>query len=154
MSNDIRSLISSKKRAKVPARDTSVKINSGQSSGEVTTHNSSEYNKTQSTSTEESTVEAELSPTEKTQQLLTELEKLPRIGKRLAVHLEQDVRNELTTYCSEQGITPETFIEAAIVLLNQHPDLKTEIVSEAAHRLRARKRAGYLRRTISMLEGV
>lgn len=156
MSNDIRSLISSKNRAKVPKRDTALKINSETGSAGITTDNltSSEFNQNEPPPAEKSKSEAELSPTEKMQQLLTELEALPRIGKRLAIHLEQNVRTELTTYCSEQDITPETFIEAAIVLLNNHPHLKTEIVSEASSRLRSRKRAGYLRRTISMLEGV
>lgn len=152
MSSDIRSLISSSSRAKVPSRDTSLKINSD--SAEHDNLTSSKFNQTEPIPKEQSTPEAELSPTQKMEQLLTELEGLPKIGKRLAIHLEQNIRTELTTYCSEQDITPETFIEATIVLLKNHPNFKEEIVSEATFRLRSRKRAGYLRRTISMLEGI
>ncbi|WP_156114160.1 hypothetical protein [Myxosarcina sp. GI1] len=108
---------------------------------------------TEPTKTKQLVVEAELSPTQKMQQLSSELESLPKIGKRLAIHLEQNARTKLTTCCNQREITPETFIEAAIVLLENHPNLKEAILNEAESRLRLRKRAGYLRRTISMIEG-
>ena len=85
------------------------------------------------------------------QKIQAELEKLPQIGKRLAVHLEQQVRAELLYLCDQQEITPEIFLEAAFVALQNQPKLLEDIVIEAKERLAIRKRAGFLRRTKSMI---
>ena len=96
----------------------------------------------------------EASSSEQIDKLQTELSQLPENGKRLAVHLEKELRNELVSYCNQEEITPETFVEASLVILKQHQEIKAEIVSEARSRLSLRKRAGFLRRTISMLKGI
>jgi hypothetical protein len=80
-----------------------------------------------------------------------ELEKLPQVGKRLAIHLEQKVRADLLNLCDRQEITPEVFLEATFVILQNQENLLEEIVTDAKERLAARKKAGFLRRTISMI---
>ncbi len=137
MSNDIRSLITSGSRAKVPPRDASINRHRDQSEPK--------------TSKGEEKVTSSITEIEK---LETELSQLPENGKRLAIHLEKDLRNELVSYCNQQEITPETFIEASLFVLQQHSDLKSQITQEAHSRLLLRKRAGFIRRTISMLKGI
>ncbi|MDV3002638.1 MAG: hypothetical protein N5P05_004293 (plasmid) [Chroococcopsis gigantea SAG 12.99] len=86
------------------------------------------------------------------QQLQAELDNLPQIGKRLAIHLEQEIRANLLQLCDRQEITPETFIEAAYALFQENPDLVEPIVKDAKKRLKQRKRAGLIRRTLSMMD--
>lgn len=133
MSNDIRSLITSGSRTKVSPRDATL-----------------------NRSVEESPTAhlEEASSSGQIEKLETELSQLPENGKRLAVHLEKKLRNELVTYCNQEEITPETFVEASLVILKQHQEIKAQIANEARSRLSLRKRAGFLRRTISMLKGI
>lgn len=142
-SNDIRSLLTSKSRAKVTPRDSSLigkrpRLEPNESSTPPT--NAPSEPKTQASTTED------LSG------LQAELDNLPFIGKRLAIHLETGVRSELVRLCDDNDITPETFIEAAFALLQNKPDLVAEIVADAKARLRRRKRAGLVRRTIAMVQ--
>jgi hypothetical protein len=88
------------------------------------------------------------------QKIQAELEKLPQIGKRLAVHLEQQIRAELLYLCDRIEITPEIFLEAAFVALQNQPKLLEEITTDAKERLAVRKRAGFLRRTKSMIDKI
>jgi hypothetical protein len=90
-------------------------------------------------------------PSSDLQKIEAELEKLPQIGKRLAIHLEQQVRADLLSLCDRQEITPEVFLEATFVILQNQGSLLEEIVTDAKERLAARKKAGFLRRTISMI---
>ncbi len=84
--------------------------------------------------------------------LQAELEKLPTVGKRLAIHLEQGVRASLVRLCDDNDITPEIFMEAALALLLEKPALVTEIVTDAKVRLTKRKQAGMVRRTMAMVQ--
>lgn len=147
--NDIRSLLTSKSRARVAPRDTSL------------------TRKTSPTS-EESRIEVEpLSPDVPELEPPVELEAkskkqkkteaassdiLPSMGKRLAVHLEQGVRSDLVALCDRQDLTPEIFFEAATVFLQAHPDLLDEVITDAKQRLRRRKQAGLVRRTKAMMQ--
>ena len=149
MSNDIRSLITSGSRTKVSPRDATLN------------NNTEKQNKKHLSSPKSQSVEKlptadlqEASSSGQIDKLETELSQLPENGKRLAVHLEKELRNELVSYCNQEEITPETFVEASLVILKQHQEIKAEIVSEARSRLALRKRAGFLRRTISMLKGI
>ena len=99
-----------------------------------------------------STSKTEEQPLTEKQKLEKELESFPTMGKRLAIHLERDVRNELLKLCDEQEITPETFMEATFVLVKQKPNLVKQIMKEAKQRLSQRKRAGLLRRTLSLMD--
>ena len=165
MSNDIRSLITSGSRTKVSPRDATLNNNiekQNKRTADVEKTSELERSKKQSLSSlsnksqEESiTVDREkASSIDQIEKLETELSQLPENGKRLAVHLEKELRNELVSYCNQVEITPETFIEASLVILKQHPQIKSEIVDEARSRLSLRKRAGFIRRTISMLKGI
>jgi hypothetical protein len=97
-------------------------------------------------------VDSQSSPESEVQQLQNELETLPEIGKRLAIHLEKGVRAELIKLCDEAEITPETFIEAACAMLQNNPGLKDKVTEDAITRLQKRKRAGVIRRTIAMVQ--
>ena len=142
--SDIRSLLTSKSRAKVTHRDTSLR--------------SKQPPKTSSEPVEEveALVEADVvdepDPESELQQLQAELETLPEVGKRLAVHLEKGVRGDLVRLCDQAEITPETFIEAACAMLQNNPGLKEKVIEDALVRLQQRKRAGVIRRTIAMVQ--
>jgi hypothetical protein len=150
MSNDIRSLITSGSRTKVSPRDATLNNNN------IEKHKQESFSSSPNKPVEGSfTIDLkETSPSEQIAKLETELSQLPENGKRLAVHLEKEVRNELVAYCNQQEITPETFVEASLVILKQHQEIKEDIAKEARSRLFLRKRAGLIRRTISMLKGI
>ena len=141
---DIRSLITSKSRPKVTPRDTSLSLK-----------RSKEVEEEASAPTEISDADnaAQINgEPQELQRLQAELENLPQVGKRLAVHLEQGIRADLLRLCDEQEITPETFIEAAIALLQSKPDLKEAVIADAKVRLRTRKRAGLVKRTMALVQ--
>jgi hypothetical protein len=141
---DIRSLITSKSRPKVTPRDTSLSLK-----------RSLEVEEEAAAPTEisdaDNSVQTNGEPQE-LQRLQAELENLPQVGKRLAVHLEQGIRSDLLRLCDEEEITPETFIEAAIALLQSKPELKEAVVADAKVRLRERKRAGLVKRTMALVQ--
>ncbi len=141
---DIRSLITSKSRPKVTPRDTSLSLK-----------RSKEVEEEAAAPTEisdaDNSVQTNGEPQE-LQRLQAELENLPQVGKRLAVHLEQGIRSDLLRLCDEEEITPETFIEAAIALLQSKPELKEAVVADAKVRLRERKRAGLVKRTMALVQ--
>jgi hypothetical protein len=141
---DIRSLITSKSRPKVTPRDTSLSLK-----------RSLEVEEEASAPTEISDADDSAQTNgepQELQRLQAELDNLPQVGKRLAVHLEQGIRADLLRLCDEQEITPETFIEAAIALLQFKPELKEAVVADAKVRLRTRKRAGLVKRTMALVK--
>lgn len=140
--NDIRSLLTSKSRAKVAPRDTSL----------IGKHSQTESDESSTPATDAPNKPETQALTEDLDGLQAELEKLPTVGKRLAIHLEQGVRADLVRLCDDNDITPEIFIEAAFTLLQDKPALITEIVAEAKVRLTKRKQAGLVRRTIAMVQ--
>lgn len=148
--NDIRSLLTSKSRARVAPRDTSLTRKAPLTSEEAPSIT------VEPTLSDESQLEPELQPEPKPRkQKKTETasaDNLPTMGKRLAVHLEQGVRSDLVTLCDRQDLTPEIFFEAATVFLQAHPDLLDEVISDAKQRLRQRKQAGLVRRTKAMMQ--
>ncbi|CCQ58656.1 MAG: hypothetical protein MK111_24530 [Crocosphaera sp.] len=156
MSDDIRTLLTNRPRAKVERRDTTLKPNLNDTSvQEKDVSNESDKSLLFSDSEQQemvSTSKTEEQPLTEKQKLEKELESFPTMGKRLAIHLERDVRNELLKLCDEQEITPETFMEATFVLVKQKPNLVKQIMKEAKQRLSQRKRAGLLRRTLSLMD--
>lgn len=140
--DDIRSFLTAKSRTKVTPRDTSL-------IGKKTLTESDDL----SNPTKEILTEPEIQASmEDLSGLQAELEKLPTVGKRLAIHLEQGVRASLVRLCDNNDITPEIFIEAAFILLQDKPALVTEIVTDAKVRLTKRKQAGMVRRTMAMVQ--
>lgn len=125
---DIRSLITSKKRKKVPPRDTSLVSNPQQSQ-----------------------LPSEIQTPDKPE-LEAELDSLPKMGKRLAVNLQEEIRYSLMELCDRVEVTPDTFIEASVVALKSQPELLKEILDDAQVRLAQRKKAGVIRRTLTMME--
>ncbi len=143
MSDDIRSKLISQSKPKVAPRSHSLKRKSSPVQEEIIE--------------EENQSSAELDElgsesASQLQQLQEELERLPTVGKRLAVHLEQRIRADLVKLCDEQEITPEIFIEAAYACLQQQPELLDSIIADAKVRLKQRKQAGVLRRTLAMVQ--
>lgn len=139
--NDIRSILTSKSRAKVAPRDPSLANKRSTSEDE------------QVAEVDDAKPEIDTSATSKDLSgLQTELNNLPTVGKRLAIHLEQGIREDLVKLCDSSDITPEIFIEAAIALLEEKPNLKSKVLADAKVRLAKRKRAGLVRRTLAMME--
>lgn len=167
MTEDIRSMLTN--RAKVPPRNSALKFSQPnkddiqQSTTTEVKNKPLAFEDTKSASPHSAVAQQSEAPivegnarqmsysASELQKIQTELEKLPQIGKRLAVHLEQQVRAELIYLSAQQEITPEIFLEAAFVALRNQPKLLEEIVTEAKERLAVRKRAGFLRRTKSMI---
>ncbi len=141
---DIRSLITSKSRPKVTPRDASLSL---KRSLEVEEEAAAPTEITDANDSAQTNGEPQ-----ELQRLQAELDNLPQVGKRLAVHLEQGIRGDLLRVCDEEEITPETFIEAAIALLQSKPELKEAVVADAKVRLRTRKRAGLVKRTMALVQ--
>ncbi len=142
---DIRSLLTSRARAKVNARDNSL----------IGKRAAVEMGPAERQSADEPNAEAGGVPQPQLPDLSTlqaELESLPQVGKRLAVHLDQPVRAALLQLCDRHELTPEIFIEATLVLLQERPELGAIALEDARVRLAQRKRAGLLRRTIAMAQ--
>lgn len=80
-----------------------------------------------------------------------ELASLPQVSQRRNIRLEVELESRLLTFCQENEITVETFLESCFVEAEQNARLKTELVTEASRRLKLRKQAGKLRRVLSQL---
>ncbi|QLE53506.1 hypothetical protein FD724_37070 (plasmid) [Nostoc sp. C057] len=144
--NDIRSMLTSKSRVKVAPRDPSLSNKRSTPESKPLVEVDDEIPETEiDTSTTSATSEDLLG-------LETELNNLPTVGKRLAVHLEQGIREDLVKLCDSNDITPEILIEAAIALLQEKPNLKSKVLADAKVRLAKRKRAGLVRRTLAMMQ--
>lgn len=85
--------------------------------------------------------------------LKAELAKIPETNRHSAIVLEKELDQSLTRYCKDNRITIEVFLEAAWVHVTANPEAMEEILTEAKRRYADRKRAGKLRRLITMLEG-
>ncbi len=87
------------------------------------------------------------------EQLKVELAKIPEMNRHSAIVLEKELDQHLTRYCKDHRITVEVFLEAAWVHASSNPAVMEQILIEAKRRYADRKRAGKLRRLITMLEG-
>jgi hypothetical protein len=87
------------------------------------------------------------------EELKAELANIPETIRHSAIVLEKELDQKLTRYCKDQRITVEVFLEAAWLHASSNPDAMNEILVEAKRRYTDRKRAGKLRRLITMLEG-
>lgn len=83
--------------------------------------------------------------------LKSQLAKYPETKRHSAIVLEKEISIELTQYCKSQGITVETYLEAAWAIANTDPVLLERITTEGAKRYKSRKEAGKIRRLITML---
>lgn len=154
--NDIRSLLTSKSRARVAPRDTSLTRKASPFNEELLP-DAAEPDLPDEPQLElepqpEPEPEPEPKPKKQKKVEAANSDNLPTMGKRLAVHLEQGVRSNLVALCDRQDLTPEIFFEAATVFLQAHPDLLDEVITDAKQRLRQRKQAGLVRRTKAMMQ--
>lgn len=101
----------------------------------------------------ETKVSAAPSTSDTLEELKAELAKIPETNRHSAIVLEKELDQNLTRYCKDNRITIEVFLEAAWVHASSNPDAKSEILAEAKRRYADRKRAGKLRRLLTMLEG-
>jgi hypothetical protein len=165
---DIRSMLA--KRAKVPPRDNSLKLGNStrKSDGrDKPPHESGETEaefedvslqaKTE-THLEDTSFLSSSSPND-VNHIEAELEKLPKTGKRLAIHLEEQVRKELMSFCDRHELTPEVLLEAIFVNFQfqyEKADSKklAKIITDARERLATRKKVGLLKRTLSMINKI
>ena len=83
--------------------------------------------------------------------LKIQLANYPETQRHSAIVLEKELDQELTRYCKAQGVTVETFLEAAWQVASEDQVLLQRILEEAERRYRSRKEAGKLRRLITML---
>ncbi|WP_375514994.1 hypothetical protein [uncultured Nostoc sp.] len=144
--NDIRSMLTSKSRVKVAPRDPSLSNKRSTPESKPLVEVDDEIPETEIDTSTTSATSEDLSGLE------TELNNLTTVGKRLAVHLEQGIREDLVKLCDSNDITPEILIEAAIALLQEKPNLKSKVLADAKVRLAKRKRAGLVRRTLAMMQ--
>lgn len=98
-------------------------------------------------------VKAAPSPSDTLKELKAELAKIPETNRHSAIVLEKELDQTLTRYCKDNRITIEVFLEAAWVHASSNPDAMAEILAEAKRRYSDRKKAGKLRRLLTMLEG-
>lgn len=87
------------------------------------------------------------------EELKAELAKIPETNRHSAIVLEKELDQALTRYCKDNRITIEVFLEAAWVHASSNPAAMEQILAEAKRRYGNRKKAGKLRRLITMLEG-
>lgn len=92
-------------------------------------------------------------PNDALEELKAELAKVSPTNRHSAIVLEQELDQALTRYCKENRITIEVFLEAAWGYASANPTAMEEILAAAKHRYSDRKRAGKLRRMLTMLEG-
>ena len=102
---------------------------------------------------EPETTQEDTAPSDATlEELKVQLAKFPPTRRHSAIVLDQDIDQELTRFCKDQGVTVEVFLEAAWLLTSAEPELMKTIMVEAKRRYKARKIAGQLRRLITMLK--
>jgi hypothetical protein len=86
------------------------------------------------------------------EELKQQLAQFPNTRRRSGIVLEEELDLELTTYCKKNGITVETFLEAAWLIVSEKEAILKKINKEAKNRYAQRKEAGHLRRLITTLE--
>ena len=91
-------------------------------------------------------------PSDAIAELKAELAQIPQTNRHSASVLDKELDQNLTRHCKDQRITVETFLEAAWIYADANPEAMAEILTEAKRRYAERKRAGKLRRLITMLE--
>jgi hypothetical protein len=87
------------------------------------------------------------------EELKAELAKIPPTRRHSAIVLDAEIDANLTRLCKEKGVTVEVFLEAAWLQAVGSSGLMEKILVEAKSRYNSRKRAGKLRRLITMLSG-
>jgi hypothetical protein len=85
-------------------------------------------------------------------ELEDELAQIPNTVRHSAIVIDASIDKPLTAFCKENKITVELFLEAAWNLSNSDPVYLQLILADAKQRYSVRKRAGKIRRLITMLQ--
>jgi len=133
---------SNRKRTVVPSRKDTL-ISPKQESEQITQQSTPAKEPSKETTGDNSTLE----------ELKAELAKIPPTRRHSAVVLDAEIDANLTRFCKEKGVTVEVFLEAAWLQAVSSSELMEKILVEAKSRYDSRKRAGKLRRLITMLSG-
>ena len=133
---------SNRKRTVVPSREDTL-ISPKQGSEPIAQPDNAENEASKETANSNTTLE----------ELKAELAKIPPTRRHSAVILDAEIDANLTRFCKEKGVTVEVFLEAAWLQAVSSPELMEKILVEAKSRYDSRKRAGKLRRLITMLSG-
>ena len=133
---------SNRKRTVVPSREDTL-ISPKQGSEPIAKPDHAENEASKETTNSHSTLE----------ELKAELAKIPPTRRHSAVILDAEIDADLTRFCKEKGVTVEVFLEAAWLQAVSSSELMEKILVEAKSRYASRKRAGKLRRLITMLSG-
>jgi len=133
---------SNRKRTVVPSREDTL-IAPKQESEQITQQSTPANQPSKETTGDNSTLE----------ELKAELAKIPPTRRHSAVVLDAEIDANLTRFCKEKGVTVEVFLEAAWLQAVASSELMEKILVEAKSRYDSRKRAGKLRRLITMLSG-
>jgi hypothetical protein len=131
---------SNRKRTVVPSREDTL-ISPKQGSEPIAQPDNAENEASQETANSNTTLE----------ELKAELAQVPPTRRHSAVILDAEIDANLTRFCKEKGVTVEVFLEAAWLQSAASPELMEKILVEAKSRYDSRKRAGKLRRLITML---
>jgi hypothetical protein len=131
---------SNRKRTVVPSREDTL-ISPKQGSEPLAQPENAENEASKETANSNTTLE----------ELKAELAKVPPTRRHSAVILDAEIDANLTRFCKEKGVTVEVFLEAAWLQSAASPELMEKILVEAKSRYDSRKRAGKLRRLITML---
>lgn len=84
--------------------------------------------------------------------LAAQIDALPKVAARRNIRLEESMDAAMQTFCAQEGVTIDTFLEAALAACDRNANFKQRIVKEAKQRLQQRKEAGKLRRLHSQLQ--
>ncbi len=133
---------SNRKRTVVPSREDTL-IDPKQGSEQAALQSTKENEASKETTDSNSILE----------KLKAELATIPQTRRHSAVVLDAEIDANLTKFCKEKGVTVEVFLEAAWLQSVASPELMEKILVEAKSRYDSRKRAGKLRRLITMLSG-
>jgi len=133
---------SNRKRTVVPSREDTL-ISPKQGSEQITQQSTPANEPSKETTGSNSTLE----------ELKAELAKVAPTRRHSAVILDAEIDADLTRFCKEKGVTVEVFLEAAWLQAVSSSELMEKILVEAKSRYDSRKRAGKLRRLITMLSG-
>lgn len=83
------------------------------------------------------------------------LDQFPAISpKKVGLRMEEQIQKELQAYCLENGITPETLMEAYWTIVQSKEALSRQVLKEAQSRAARRTEAGNLRSSITKLQNL
>lgn len=93
-------------------------------------------------STPDSTIPGSTNPPGSNEDHISSLPEELKVSKGTTIRLQADVRQQLNIDTAVKSYTIETFVEAAWLQLQEHPELLEAVISEAQRRSSLRKQYG------------